>query len=205
MPPKSPLETAGSGDDRLDPVLVRSLSEHEAPRGPIVLIGPMAAGKSFLALHLAKFHGYKFVDADQLIVSRHGVISEIFETYGERYFRDLEADTIAEVLGDPEYEGAVFSVGGGAPMTPRVRERLAAHRVVYLRIDAETVAPRIAGNTSRPMLRPDPVARWTEILEQRRETYEALADVVIDASGDRSIADMAQELDGAIRGLTGDR
>ena len=37
-----------------------------APRRPVVLIGPMAAGKSFLALHMSKFYGYDFVDADQV-------------------------------------------------------------------------------------------------------------------------------------------
>ena len=166
----------------------------ETPQRPVVLIGPMAAGKSFLALHMAKFYGYDFVDADQLIVSRHGVIAEIFARHGEKYFRDLEADTIAEVLRDPDHADAIFSVGGGAPMTPSVREALRHELVAYLEVDAATVLPRIRGNRSRPMLRPDPEQRWQELYEARRGCYEELADIVLDGTGDRPVAEIAAEL-----------
>lgn len=162
--------------------------------GPVVLIGPMAAGKSFLALHLSKFFGYGFVDADQHIVERHGVIAELFVEYGEKYFRDLEADTIELILRSPEYQNAIISIGGGAPMTPRVQDLLADHTVAYLRVDDETVRPRIEGNTTRPLLQPDPLARWHDIFEGRRETYERLASIEVDARGNRDISSMAEEL-----------
>ncbi|WP_202976677.1 shikimate kinase [Rothia koreensis] len=169
------------------------------PAGPVVLIGPMAAGKSFLALHLSKFHGYGFVDTDQQIVERHGVIAELFTRYGEKYFRDIEADTIEAILRSPEHQNAVVSVGGGAPMTPRVQELLRKHTVVYVQVDVDTVRPRIEGNTTRPMLQPDPIARWNEIFRERRETYEELATVILDARGDREISTMAEELHDIIR------
>ncbi|WP_238147598.1 MULTISPECIES: shikimate kinase [Micrococcaceae] len=163
-------------------------------QGPVILIGPMAAGKSFLALHLSKFFGYGFVDVDQLIVERHGVIAELFVEYGEKYFRDIEADTIEMLLRSPDHQNSVISIGGGAPMTARVQELLDAHTVVYVLVDDETVRPRIEGNTTRPMLQPDPIARWHELFEARRETYERLATIVLDGRGDREIVSMADEL-----------
>lgn len=176
----------------------------EALSRPVVLIGPMAAGKSFLALHMSKFFGYDFVDADQVIVHRYGVIADLFSEHGEKYFRDLEADVVAEVLSDPEHANAIFSVGGGAPMTDRVHEVLKDELVAYLKVDAATVLPRIRGNRTRPMLQPDPERRWTELLESRRERYEGLADIVVDGTGQRQVADIAQDLHNDIQRLRAD-
>ncbi|WP_309125374.1 shikimate kinase [Kocuria sp.] len=172
-----------------------------APQRPVVLIGPMAAGKSFLALHMAKFYGYDFVDADQVIVSRYGVIPTIFAEHGEKYFRDLEADTIAEVLRDPDHANAIFSVGGGAPMTPSVRELLRHELVAYLHVDAGTVLPRISGNRTRPMLQPDPQRRWQELYDARRGCYEELADITLDGTRDRPVAEIAADLEAEITRL----
>ncbi|WP_298585797.1 shikimate kinase [uncultured Kocuria sp.] len=166
-----------------------------APQRPVVLIGPMAAGKSFLALHMSKFYGYDFVDADQVIVSRYGVISAIFAEHGEKYFRDLEADTVAEILRDPDHANAIFSVGGGAPMTPSTRELLRHELVAYLEVDAETVLPRISGNRTRPLLQPDPERRWQELYESRRACYEELADITLDGTRNRPVAEIGADLE----------
>lgn len=177
-----------------------SKSFHPLTR-PAVLIGPMAAGKSFLALHMSKFYGYDFVDADQVIVQRHGVIAEIFAQHGEKYFRDLEADVIEEILSDPDHANAIFSVGGGAPMTEKVRDLLREELVAYLQVDAATVLPRIRGNRTRPMLQPDPETRWNQLLDSRRERYEELADITVDGTGQRLVAELAQDLHREIQRL----
>lgn len=171
------------------------------PQRPVVLIGPMAAGKSFLALHMSKFYGYDFVDADQVIVSRYGVISKIFAEHGEKYFRDLEADTVAEILRDPDHANAIFSVGGGAPMTPSTRELLRHEVVAYLEVDTETVLPRISGNRTRPMLQPDPQRRWQELYESRRACYEELADITLDGRGNRPVAEIGADLEAELTRL----
>ncbi|MFF0989693.1 shikimate kinase [Kocuria nitroreducens] len=171
------------------------------PQRPVVLIGPMAAGKSFLALHMSKFYGYDFVDADQVIVSRYGVISKIFAEHGEKYFRDLEADTVAEILRDPDHANAIFSVGGGAPTTPSTRELLRHETVAYLEVDTETVLPRISGNRTRPMLQPDPERRWQELYESRRACYEELADITLDGRGNRPVAEIGADLEAELTRL----
>lgn len=180
---------------RIHPQQVREMHENFAERSrPIVLIGPMAAGKTYIGTHLARFYGYEFLDADQLIVERYGEVSEIFEIFGEAYFRELERKTIEEVLTSPVYRNTVFSLGGGAPMTDSVAELLKDECVVYILVDADTVTPRITGNKTRPLLQPNPVERWTEIFERRRSRYEELAHFTLDARGGRPITEMTAEI-----------
>lgn len=180
---------------RIHPQQVREMHENFAEQSrPIVLIGPMAAGKTYIGTHLARFYGYEFLDADQLIVERYGEVSEIFEIFGEVHFRELERKTIEEVLTSPVYRNTVFSLGGGAPMTDSVAELLKDECVVYILVDAETVTPRITGNKTRPLLQPNPVERWTDIFERRRSRYEELAHFTLDARGGRPITEMTAEI-----------
>ena len=180
---------------RIHPQQVREMHENFAEQSrPIVLIGPMAAGKTYIGTHLARFYGYEFLDADQLIVERYGEVSEIFEIFGEAHFRELERKTIEEVLTSPVYRNTVFSLGGGAPMTDSVAELLKDECVVYILVDAETVTPRITGNKTRPLLQPNPVERWTDIFERRRSRYEELAHFTLDARGGRPITEMTAEI-----------
>ena len=180
---------------RIHPQQVREMHENFAEQSrPIVLIGPMAAGKTYIGTHLARFYGYEFLDADQLIVERYGEVSEIFEIFGEAHFRELERKTIEEVLTSPVYRNTVFSLGGGAPMTDSVAELLKDECVVYILVDAETVTPRITGNKTRPLLQPNPVERWTDIFERRRNRYEELAHFTLDARGGRPITEMTAEI-----------
>ena len=194
-PEETPAEDESAGGARIHPQQVREMHENFAERSrPIVLIGPMAAGKTYIGTHLARFYGYEFLDADQLIVERYGEVSEIFEIFGEAYFRELERKTIEEVLTSPVYRNTVFSLGGGAPMTDSVAELLKDECVVYILVDADTVTPRITGNKTRPLLQPNPVERWTDIFERRRSRYEELAHFTLDARGGRPITEMTAEI-----------
>lgn len=195
VPAEALAEDESAGGARIHPQQVREMHENFAERSrPIVLIGPMAAGKTYIGTHLARFYGYEFLDADQLIVERYGEVSEIFEIFGEAYFRELERKTIEEVLTSPVYRNTVFSLGGGAPMTDSVAELLKDECVVYILVDADTVTPRITGNKTRPLLQPNPVERWTEIFERRRSRYEELAHFTLDARGGRPITEMTAEI-----------
>ena len=195
VPAEALAEDESAGGARIHPQQVREMHENFAERSrPIVLIGPMAAGKTYIGTHLARFYGYEFLDADQLIVERYGEVSEIFEIFGEAYFRELERKTIEEVLTSPVYRNTVFSLGGGAPMTDSVAELLKDECVVYILVDADTVTPRITGNKTRPLLQPNPVERWTEIFERRRSRYEELTHFTLDARGGRPITEMTAEI-----------
>ncbi|MCZ4066671.1 shikimate kinase [Microbacterium sp. NE2HP2] len=161
----------------------------------IVLIGPMGAGKSSIGKKLARVLGATFTDSDGLVVRDHGPIERLFAEGGEERFREIERLAVAEALG----RGGVVALGGGAVLHPDTRSDLAAHRVVLLTVSEQTIASRLAG-TTRPLLQgDDPVGRWREVAESRRELYDQLADARFDTSTGRiqdivdAIAAWAQE------------
>ncbi|MDR6166134.1 shikimate kinase [Microbacterium arborescens] len=161
----------------------------------IVLIGPMGAGKSSIGKKLARVLGTTFTDSDALVVRDHGPIERLFAEHGEERFRELERLAVAEALA----RGGVVALGGGAVLHPDTRSDVASHRVVLLTVSEQTIASRLAG-TTRPLLQgEDPVKRWREVAEGRRELYEQLADARFDTSTGRiqdivdAIAAWAQE------------
>ncbi|MDO4251919.1 MAG: shikimate kinase [Rothia sp. (in: high G+C Gram-positive bacteria)] len=178
-----------------DPSQVRQIQENYLNRQrPVVLIGPMAAGKSYIGWHLARFYGYRFIDADQYFTRRYGPIPDFFEKYGQADFRAAEAKVVAEVLESSSCRNSIFSLGGGAPMTDSVAELLQEETVIYIKVDLETVRPRIEASTTRPLLQPDPVQRWQEITRARTGRYEQLASYTLDAGSHRTISAMTAEI-----------
>lgn len=149
---------------------------------PIVLVGPMGAGKSRVGHRLATSVDAPFIDTDLRIAQRYGPIDEIFEREGEEYFRIVEREVVAEALR----EEAVISLGGGAVLHPDTRDDLAGLAVVWLQVSREAVRPRLAGG-NRPLVADGGLDRWSALLEERRPLYEAAADLAIDTSR-RSVA-----------------
>lgn len=80
----------------------------------IVLIGYMASGKSTIGKKLARKLEYEFIDLDDFIeVQENAVVSEIFKTKGELYFRKQETKYLKELLKSKN--NRILSVGGGTP------------------------------------------------------------------------------------------
>jgi shikimate kinase len=146
----------------------------------VVLVGPMAVGKSAVGRLVAQLSGSAFVDSDRVIVERHGRISDIFATSGEPEFRRLEVGVVREAL---EREDVVVSLGGGAVLHPDTQELLRRVEVVFLDTDLASVRPRITGETGRPLLADRPEDRWQQLYDERRPVYEALATIVLDTRG----------------------
>jgi shikimate kinase len=145
---------------------------------PLVLIGPMGAGKTSIGRKVARRLGRPFTDTDAAVVRAHGPIAEIFATRGEETFRMLEREAVHAALAD----GGVVSLGGGAVLHPDTQAELADHRVVLLTVTPEVVAGRIR-DSARPLLAADDaVTRWSEIYAARRPVYESLAAVTYDTS-----------------------
>ncbi|MEV8251316.1 shikimate kinase [Microbacterium sp. NPDC076768] len=144
----------------------------------LVLVGPMAAGKTSVGRRVARRLGVQFIDTDKRIVAANGPIPEIFAEQGEAHFRYLELAAVSEALA----EGGVISLGGGAVTEEATRTLLKAHHVAFLTVNEEAVADRIRGN-SRPLLAgEDPVERWKRIFEERRGWYAEVASATFDTS-----------------------
>ena len=148
----------------------------------IVLIGPMGAGKSTVGAQLARELSIDFADTDQLIEADQGKsVYEIFIEDGEPHFRLVEESIVIDALRD---ESGVLSLGGGAVMNDEVQKSLRGSKAtrIFLDISLAAVASRVGFDTARPLLMVNPRQKWSELMNSRRPTYEALADLTIDVS-----------------------
>ena len=149
----------------------------------IVLIGFMGAGKSTISDYLSTMFDMKLVEMDQEIVEREEMsIPDIFATYGEEYFRNLETNLLKELQ---EGENCIISCGGGVPMRERnVVEMKKNGRVVLLTAKPETILERVKDNHDRPLLEGNKTVPYIAgLMEKRREKYQAAADIVIETDG----------------------
>ncbi|MGA1811740.1 shikimate kinase [Frondihabitans sp. 4ASC-45] len=144
---------------------------------PVVLIGPMGAGKTSVGRRVAKRLGRAFVDTDKEIVKEHGPIPALFESLGEPGFRELERDAVISALAGT----VVVSLGGGAVLDEGTRARLRDERVVLLTVTPEAVESRIRGS-DRPLLHHGGIAAWKRIAAERAPIYASLADLTLDTS-----------------------
>lgn len=168
----------------------------EQPAGsPVVVIGPMGAGKSSVGKRVAKRLGVPFTDTDRVIAREHGPIPGIFTDRGEPAFRELEATAVRQALAI----GGVVAVGGGAVTHAATRQALAGARIVLLTVSPEAVAERIAGS-DRPLLAAGGIDAWQTILDERAATYAELAHTVVDTSR----RPMSHVVDDVVRWLQSD-
>ena len=159
----------------------------------IFLIGFMGAGKSTISDYLKNVLAMDVVEMDQCIVERQGMsISDIFETYGEEYFRELETNLLIEMQSR---SNVVVSCGGGVPMRERnVTEMKKNGRVVLLTAKPETILERVKDNHDRPLLENNKnVSFIADLLEKRRAKYEAAADIVVETDG-KSELEICEEM-----------
>ena len=149
---------------------------------PLALVGLMGSGKSAVGRRTAKKLGLSFTDSDQKIVSDAGIsITEIFELAGEAKFREMEFQTITQLLlSKPQ----IIATGGGAFCFPRTaRLLLTKTLVVGLKAPPGTLLARIGSTKSRPLLNNDnPLATLQKLNKERARHYQK-AQIEIDTNG----------------------
>jgi shikimate kinase len=157
----------------------------------VVLVGPMGAGKTTVARLLADGWGVTARDTDADIEAAEGrTVSDIFLESGEAHFRALERDAVAAALASHD---GVLALGGGAVLDPVTRERLAGHRVVFLRVGLSDAVKRVGLGTSRPLLLGNVRSRIKALLDERTPIYESVATISVDTD-QRTPEDVAQSI-----------
>ncbi|MCI8490173.1 MAG: AAA family ATPase [Lachnospiraceae bacterium] len=149
----------------------------------IVMIGFMGSGKSTISDYLSTMFAMETVEMDQIIAKREGMsIPDIFDVYGEEYFRNLETNLLIEMQAK---SNVVISCGGGVPMRERnVVEMKKNGRVVLLTAKPETIYNRVKDSHDRPLLENNKnIPYIAELMEKRRVKYEAAADIIIETDG----------------------
>ena len=138
---------------------------------PVVLVGLMGVGKTTVGRKLAGLLKRDFVDADEAIVAAaQRSIPEIFETYGEAYFRDGERRVIARLI---EEGHGVIATGGGAFVDPQTRAAVLEKGIaVWIDCDIDTLVERTSRRATRPLLKQgDPRAILTRLAAERAPFY----------------------------------
>ncbi len=147
--------------------------------GNLILVGMMGSGKTTMGRTLSKHLGKTFVDSDEEIQKRTGVmIPHIFDIEGEAGFRQRESGVIRDLAGR---DNMVLATGGGAVLAEQNRAMLQQNGiVVYLKANVHDLWQRTRHDRNRPLLQtPDPHAKLTELFRQRDPLYRQVADIVV--------------------------
>ena len=155
-------------------------------KGDIAIIGFMGTGKTTISNTLSMITGLKEVDVDRYIVEKEGMeISEIFEKYGEEYFRKSETKALREIACK---EGQIISCGGGAVLRDENVKILKENgTVILLTASPETIFDRVKDHTHRPILNNDmSLEHVKSLMAEREPRYQSVADIKINVdSNDR--------------------
>ncbi len=145
----------------------------------VVLVGLMGAGKTTVGRRLASAAGMRFLDSDTEVEQAAGCsISEIFERFGEAYFRDGERRVIERLLDEGPL---VLATGGGAFVHPKTRALIRSKAIsVWLRADLDLLVKRVSRRDTRPLLRQGKPKEIMERLMAERYPLYGEADIVVE-------------------------
>ena len=155
----------------------------------VVFIGMPGCGKTTLSNIISTHLSREVIDTDDMIRDSEAVsIPEIFERYGEEYFRNAESKAIKEAC---LLNGKVIATGGGAVLREENRKAIMRNSlVIWLRADAEKLA-----TSGRPLSKDINTLREMEKL--RYPIYEECADIIIDVdhtNTEKNIAKIEEKL-----------
>jgi shikimate kinase len=175
---------------------------------PLVLIGPMAAGKTCVGRALAQALNYSFFDSDAWIEQTTGkTIASLFSELGEPGFRQLEADCIKNLLKPNTNFKQVIATGGGVLSSPGIADYLSMHSYVILlliqpeeqwrRIQVEQQAGQFGqfgqfGQNTRPLA--ISLEQLKILYASRLPVYLGCADLVINCIETQTPQELAQEI-----------
>ena len=153
----------------------------------------MGTGKSTIAEALKRKYDMQIVDMDAEIEKEQKmVISDIFATKGEEYFRDLETQLIKDLQ---KKDNVVVSCGGGAVLRDEnVTEMRKSGKVVLLNATPETILQRVKNSHNRPLLEGNKNIDFIrELMSKREDKYNYAADITVNVDN-RAVGEIADEV-----------
>jgi len=165
----------------------------------IVLTGFMASGKTVVGKALAESLKREFIDSDIEIEKKCGIsIPEIFEKYGEEYFRKMETEVIADLSLKSH---AVIATGGGVVLNGDNIAMLRKNATIVNLEPCEAVIKERLSNDdgTRPLNKGQDIEQIIKRFEGRKPYYDN-CDVKVKITTDMSVED---SLSAVIKGLEG--
>ena len=147
----------------------------------IYLIGFMGSGKSAIGRRLSFLLKIPYYDMDQEIVKKMGMtIPEIFERYGEPFFRQQEH----EFLKTFRDEWCIVSTGGGVAVNPsNSKEMRQTGLVLFLDATFPDIWKRISRDVNRPIVQASTREQLGALYTTRKRFYKATAHITIRTEG----------------------
>lgn len=146
----------------------------------IAICGFMGSGKSTFGKYLAQKLETQFCDTDDYIEDcQKQTIPQIFDEYGEEYFRRLEYNAICELATK---DNIILALGGGLPVNDKNKEVLKKCFVLYIDCTFEECYQRII-NSDRPIVKQKSKEALYALYKDRLKHYHSVADFIV-TSGD---------------------
>jgi shikimate kinase len=140
----------------------------------IALTGMMGSGKTHIGKRLATLMKVDFIDSDfEIEKSEKFSINKIFSQKGEKYFRKVEKNKIAEIFYKTK-KVSILSLGGGAIVNLETLELLKNNAIlIWVEADIYTLAGRLKNRKNRPLLQEDNLEKnLDKILQERSSLYD---------------------------------
>lgn len=142
----------------------------------------MGSGKTTVGSRLAQNLSWDFVDTDDLIQNKVGMsIPQIFDTFGEIGFRELEIQTAKSLRERPN---VVIATGGGMVINALCIQYLRENRgwVLYLSSSFENLKERVAQqDVARPLFKD--IGTASRLYTFRTNLYREYATATINTDG----------------------
>tara|TARA_Y100000591_G_C21621662_1_gene588167 strand:+ start:204 stop:719 length:516 start_codon:yes stop_codon:yes gene_type:complete len=137
----------------------------------LVFLGMMGSGKTSIGLIVSKKLKIDFIDIDQEIERELGIkITEIFNTKGENYFRNIEEKITLKIL--KKKKNSVISLGGGTFLNKNIKkEILENHLSFWLMCSNKTLINRIKKSKKRPIAYDSTTNELIELIKKRSNIY----------------------------------
>ena len=130
----------------------------------------------------------------QLRSERNLTMKEIFDRFGEPFYRALETTVIKALIDDPEQK--IISLGSGLPMQEQNAKYIKKlGTIVYLKGSYATLKKRLENSSSNPLIEgEDKEDKIRKLLKQRDPVYAKFADVEM-ITGDKPFEDLIAQLE----------
>ena len=141
----------------------------------ITLVGMMGTGKSKFGRLVANNLNFNFYDIDSLIEKKFKTtIKLIFQKYGELFFREVEKETIKNLILkiNKNNEKVIISLGGGGFDNSETRQLLLNNTfVIWLNTPLNILVQRVGDGSKRPMIKGNTRDAIEKLLKKREKFY----------------------------------
>ncbi len=151
----------------------------------IFLTGFMGCGKTFLGKQIASQLNLPFYDLDSEIEKSTGLfIENIFQEFGEKYFRDLETEILLNWI-----KPGIIATGGGIVDNENNRHFLKNQKTIWLNPSFDEIFLRIS-NSKRPLVQKLSKKELFELWQKRLPFYKECCNLIYSGSSAEKLIEL---------------